>query len=316
MDNSNQLTSSDQKFFDSHVQIGSLTMTNPVGVASGTFGYGKEYDQLIELSNLGALYTKAVTLEPRPGNRLPRIVETPGGMLNSIGLANVGSRGFTEIKYPYLKTVQTKVIVNLAGSMIEDYCETLEYLEAHAPLDGYEVNVSCPNVKCGGMALGTDPHQVELLTRELRKRTSKPLIIKLSPNVTDITEIARASEAAGADAVSCINTLVGMLIDTKKKQPIISTGTAGLSGPSILPVGIAAVFRVKRAIKIPVIGLGGIMEPDHAIQYLLAGASAIQVGTANFVDPSTAMRVRDGIEAYAKREGLRSISDFHGLLAG
>jgi len=314
MMNDSELKDKQEKSFHSQVTIGNLLMENPVGVASGTFGYGKEYDQIIELSSLGALYTKAVTLEPRQGNSLPRIVETPGGMLNSIGLANVGSRGFAEIKFPYLKQLKTKVIVNLAGSMIEDYCETLEYLEEFAPLDGYEVNVSCPNVKCGGMALGTDPKQVELLTSELRKRTTKALIIKLSPNVTDITEIARASEAGGADGVSCINTLVGMLIDTKKKKPIISTGTAGLSGPGILPVGIAAVYRVKRAISIPIIGLGGIMEPDHAIQYLLAGASAIQVGTANFVDPSTAVRIKEGILTYAAREGLKTIEDFHRFL--
>ncbi|KGE71447.1 dihydroorotate dehydrogenase [Spirochaeta lutea] len=300
--------------FDPRVRIGSLTMTNPVGVASGTFGYGSEYEQLIDLSSLGALYTKAVTLEPRPGNNIPRIVETPAGMLNSIGLANVGSRGFTREKYPYLRDLPCSVIVNLAGSYIEDYCQTLEYLEEHAPLAGYEVNLSCPNVKCGGMALGTDPAQVAEVTRELRKRTKKPLIIKLSPNVTDITSIAKAAEEAGADAVSCINTLVGMLIDTKHKRPLLSTGTGGLSGPAILPVGLAAVYRVSQAVSIPVIGLGGIMEADHAIQYLLAGASAIQVGTANFVDPSATARILEGITDYARREGLASIQDFHQFL--
>ncbi len=299
---------------DLRVTIGSLTMKNPVGVASGTFGYGSEYEQLIPLENLGALYTKAVTLEPRPGNPIPRIVEAPGGMLNSIGLANLGSRGFVQKKYPYLKSLPTQVIVNLAGSQVEDYCETLEYLEEHAPLGGYEVNLSCPNVQCGGMALGTDPLQVEFVVKELRKRTAKPLIIKLSPNVTDITEIARASEAGGADAVSCINTLVGMLIDTKKKKPVLSTITGGLSGPGILPVGLAAVFRVKRAVKIPVVGLGGIMSGDHAIQYLLAGASAIQVGTANFVDPEATRTILKDIYHYAKEHSLESITDFHTLM--
>ncbi|NCN04581.1 MAG: dihydroorotate dehydrogenase [Spirochaetales bacterium] len=300
--------------FDSSVKIGNAVLKNSVGVASGTFGYGKEYEELLDISELGALFTKAVTLEPRPGNATPRIVETPGGMLNSIGLANVGTRDFFTKKYPYLRGLDTKVFVNLAGSQLEDYCESLEFLELNAPLAGYEVNLSCPNVKCGGMALGTDPFQVELVTRELRKRTDSPLIIKLSPNVTDISEIARAAEAGGADAVSCINTLVGMWIDTTKKRPTLSSITGGLSGPAILPVGLAAVYRVSQVVNIPVVGLGGIMEPDHGIQYLLAGASAIQVGTANFVDPSTAHRVVLGIEDYALRNGLRSIEDFHQFL--
>lgn len=300
--------------FDPGVRIADLEMKNPVGVASGTFGYGSEYEALIRIDRLGALYTKAVTLEPREGNAIPRIVETPAGMLNSIGLANVGSRAFALQKYPYLKTLNTRVIVNLAGSQIEDYCKTLEYLEEYAPLHGYEVNLSCPNVKTGGMALGTDPGQVEAVTRELRRRTSRPLIVKLSPNVTDIGEIAEAAEYAGADAVSCINTLVGMLIDTKTKRHVLASGTGGLSGPAILPVGLAAVYRIRPRIKIPIIGMGGIMDADHAIQYLLAGADAIQVGTANFVDPEASEKVLDGILEYAKREGLARVSDFHRLM--
>jgi dihydroorotate dehydrogenase (NAD+) catalytic subunit len=296
---------------DLSVRIGNLVMRNPVGVASGTFGYGSEYEELIDISSLGALYTKAVTLEGRPGNMIPRIVETTAGMLNSIGLANVGSRRFVTEKYPVLKAYDTSVMVNLAGSLMEDYLETLEYLEEHAPLAGYEVNLSCPNVKCGGMALGTDPAMVEEVTATLRRATNKPLVIKLSPNVTDITAIARAAEAGGADAVSCINTLVGMLIDTKTKRPVLATETGGLSGPAIFPVGLAATYRVARAVKIPVIGLGGISTADEAIQYLLAGASAIQLGTINFVDPGAGTSVLDGIRRYMAENGLETIADFH-----
>jgi dihydroorotate dehydrogenase (NAD+) catalytic subunit len=299
---------------DLSVRIGPISMQNPVGVASGTFGYGSEYEELIDIDHLGALYTKAVTLEPRPGNMIPRIVETTAGMLNSIGLANVGSRGFVEEKYPYLKNYNTAVMVNLAGTMLEDYLETLEYLEEHAPLAGYEVNLSCPNVKCGGMALGTDPAMVEEVTATLRKATDKPLVIKLSPNVTDISEIARAAESGGADAVSCINTLVGMIIDTKTKRPVLATETGGLSGPAIFPVGLAATYRVSRAVKIPVIGLGGITNADEAIQYLLAGASAIQLGTINFVNPDAGREVLEGIRTYMEDNGLERIEDFHQFL--
>ena len=300
---------------DLQVKIGTITLPNPVGVASGTFGYGSEYEALMDINSLGALYTKAVTLDPRPGNSLPRIIETPGGLLNSIGLANVGSRVFARDKYPFLKGLRCQVFVNLAGSYEDDYVQTLEYLEEFAPLAGYEVNVSCPNVKCGGMAIGTDPAMVEQLTKRLRDRTKRPLMIKLSPNVTDITAIAQAAEAGGADAVSCINTLVGMLIDTKRKAPVLPMGTGGLSGPAILPIGLAAVWRVSKAVKIPVVGLGGISEPDHAIQYLLAGAAAIQTGTINFVDPSMPDKVLQGIKDYMVQEGLKNMADFRTLMA-
>ncbi len=299
---------------DLSIRLGALTMQNPVGVASGTFGYGSEYEQLIDVDSLGALYTKAVTLEPRPGNMIPRIVETTAGMLNSIGLANVGSRRFVREKYPMLKKYKTAVMVNLAGSQLEDYLETLEYLEEHAPLSGYEVNLSCPNVKCGGMALGTDPAMVEEVTSTLRKSTKKALVIKLSPNVTDIGGIARAAEAGGADAVSCINTLVGMVIDTRSKRPVLATGTGGLSGPAVFPVGLAATYRVSRAVKIPVIGLGGISDADQAIQYLLAGASAIQLGTINFVNPAAGKEILKGIRDYMTEHGLQCIEDFHQFL--
>ena len=300
--------------FDPTVSIGSKKMPNPVGVASGTFGYGSEYEKLFDLAALGALYTKAVTLEPRPGNAIPRMIETPAGLINSIGLANVGSQAFVKNKYPYLKGLGCPVIVNVAGSHPDDYLQTLEYLEEHTDLWGYEVNVSCPNVKKGGQTLGTHPAQVESLTRAFRNRTERPVIVKLTPNVTDIREIALAAEAGGADAVSCINTLVGMAIDIHKKSSVLPMKTGGLSGPAIKPVGIAAVYKVSRAVSIPVIGIGGIMNGDDAIEYLLAGASAIQTGTVNFIDPDITVRIAKDISHYAKKNGIKTIKGFHSFI--
>ncbi|MBD3315707.1 MAG: dihydroorotate dehydrogenase [Chitinivibrionales bacterium] len=302
------------KPIDLRVAVGSTVLPNPVGVASGTFGYGSEYEELVDLSRVGAVYTKAVTLEPRPGNDIPRIVETPAGLLNSIGLANVGVERFLSEKAPMLAELPCAVVANVAGSTEEEYLRVVERLERADRLLGYEINISCPNVEHGGLAFGTDPLQVERLTKALRKSTRKPLIVKLTPNVTDITTIARAAEQGGGDAVSCINTLVGMTIDTKAKRPVLPAGTGGLSGPAIRPVGIAMTYRVSRAVGIPVIGMGGIMGPDDAVQYLLAGASAIQLGTANFVDPSCAAKVFEGIQVYAKNEGLSCIEDFGRLL--
>ncbi len=299
---------------DLTVQIGRSELYNPLGVASGTFGYGSEYEKLIDLNRIGALYTKAVTPEPRPGNEIPRIVETPSGMLNSIGLANVGLQRFISDKLPFLKSVPSAVIVNVAGSEERDYFTVVETLAAEDAIWGWEINLSCPNVKCGGLALGTDPEQVRMLTASLRRLTEKPVIVKLTPNVTDITTIARAAEDGGADAVSCINTLVGMLIDTDRQRTVLPGATGGLSGPAVLPVGLAAVYRVSRAVRIPVIGVGGILEPDHALQYLLAGAAAIQIGTANFIDPSIHQRVLEAIEQYAAQHEVRSIAEFGRLL--
>ncbi|TVR53098.1 MAG: dihydroorotate dehydrogenase [Spirochaetaceae bacterium] len=302
---------------DLSVKIGSETFANPLGVASGTFGYGSEYEKLIDLPAIGTLYTKAVTPRPRPGNSIPRIIETASGLLNSIGLANVGMAGFIEQKLPFLATLSCSVVVNVAGDDPDEYREVVEYLDRHDAantIKGYEVNISCPNVKCGGLALGTDPRQVEELTRLLKKTTDKPIIMKLTPNVTDITVPARAAEAGGADAVSCINTLVGMVIDTRLKKTVLPAGTGGLSGPAIFPVALAMVYRTARTVTIPVIGLGGIMTADHAVQFLLAGASAVQVGTANFVDPNIAVDVLRGIETYAETERLTTIRDFHSLL--
>jgi dihydroorotate dehydrogenase (NAD+) catalytic subunit len=298
---------------DVRVRIGPLELANPVGVASGTFGYGSEYEALIDLSRLGALYTKAVTLSPRAGNPPPRLVETRSGILNSIGLANPGVEAFIAQKLPECARYGCAIVVNVAGASEDEYRFVVERLEEAEGIAAYEINVSCPNVCHGGLAFGTDPVQVERLTGSLRKVSRRPIIVKLSPNVTDIASIAKAAEAGGADAVSCINTLVGMEIDIKSKKPVIPAGTAGLSGPAIRPVGVACVYKASRAVRIPVIGLGGIIEPSDAIQYLLAGASAVQVGTGIFVDPGIPLRVLEGIEDYMAANGFSSIADFHGL---
>jgi dihydroorotate dehydrogenase (NAD+) catalytic subunit len=308
---------------DLSVRIGNLILPNPVGVASGTFGYGEEYRDLIDIDRLGALYAKAVTLEPREGNKPPRLVETPRGLINSIGLANPGLSGFIEKKLPYLRTLRCPVIINVSGSSEADYLAVVEGIEAAAGpaisgtrsgVDGYEINVSCPNVSHGGMSFGTDPALVERLTSRLRRATLRPLIVKLSPNVTDISEIARAAESGGADAVSCINTLVGMAIDTERCAPLIARGTGGLSGPAIRPVGVACVWKVARAVKIPVIGVGGIASANDALEYFLAGASAIQVGTALFADPRAPLKILKGIEAWMRRKRVRSTAEIGKLL--
>lgn len=299
---------------DLTVQIGNKSLPNPVGVASGTFGYGSEYEDLIDISRLGAIYTKAVTIKPRPGNDIPRIVETPSGIINSIGLANVGVDKFVTEKIPYLEQLPCAIVANVAGSTEDEYAEVTEKLESSESLWGYEINISCPNVKCGGMSFGTDPALVEKLTSRLRAITKRPLIIKLTPNVTDITIIAKAAQNGGADAVSCINTLVGMVIDTKKKAPVLQMKTGGLSGPAIRPVGVAMTYRVKRAVSIPVIGMGGIMTADDAIQYLLAGASAVQIGTGTFIDPRIPSQVLDGIVEYCQCEGFTSVKAINNVL--
>jgi dihydroorotate dehydrogenase (NAD+) catalytic subunit len=299
---------------DTRVRIGSLELANPVGLASGTFGYGSEYEELVDIDTLGALFTKAVTLAPRAGNAAPRIVETPSGMLNSIGLANPGVDAFIADKLPALRAMRCAVFVNVAGSTEEEYLEVVERLEAAAGIDGYEINVSCPNVRHGGLAFGTDPAQVERLTRTLRDRTRRPLVVKLTPNVTDIATIATAAESGGADAVSCVNTLVGMVIDVRRRRPALSMGSGGLSGPAIRPVGVACCYKASRAVRIPVIGIGGIVSADDALQYLLAGAIAVQVGTGTFVDPRCAHSVLSGIEAWMQEQGIAKVGDIAGLL--
>jgi dihydroorotate dehydrogenase (NAD+) catalytic subunit len=301
---------------DLRVKIGQLTMKNPVGVASGTFGYGSEYESLVDLSRLGAVYTKAVTMEPRPGNPIPRLVETPSGILNSIGLANPGIEAFSRGKLAEVAALPCARIVNVAGSSEADYVELTSRLESLEGIDGYELNVSCPNVRHGGLAFGTDPATVERVTRGVRDaiKSSRPLIVKLSPNVTDITQIAKAAEAGGADALTCVNTLIGMVIDVRRRRPAIPAGTAGLSGPAIRPVALACVYRVCRAVRVPVIGVGGIMCADDALQFLLAGAVAVQVGTGTFVDPSIPAAVLEGIESYMREAGVASTRDLASLM--
>ncbi|MBL8968102.1 MAG: dihydroorotate dehydrogenase [Spirochaetaceae bacterium] len=312
---------------DLRVRIGPLELANPVGVASGTFGYGAEYEELVDLDALGAIYTKAVTKAPRPGNAVPRIVETPAGMLNSIGLANPGLEAFVDRKLPELRKLRAAVFVNVAGSSEDEYLEVVERIEAAAGpwaqpgsgaarsgVDGYEINVSCPNVRHGGLAFGTDPAQVERLTAAIRARTARALVVKLTPNVADVSPIARAAETGGADAVSLINTLVGMVIDVRRRRPALAMGTGGLSGPAVRPVGVACVHKAARAVKIPVIGLGGITCADDALQYLLAGASAVQVGTGTFVDPRTAAEVLAGVQAWMEAQGVARVEDIRGML--
>jgi dihydroorotate dehydrogenase (NAD+) catalytic subunit len=299
---------------DLSARLGPLCLPNPVGVASGTFGYGLEYEKLIDLSRLGALFTKAVTPEPRRGNPPPRLTETPSGMLNTIGLANPGLAAFTASILPGLRALPCPFLINVAGSSEDDYVRVIEGVEEAGGAPGYEINLSCPNVRHGGLGFGTDPAQVERITARARAATGAALAVKLTPNVTDITAIAKAAEAGGADALSCINTLVGMAIDVKALRPVLSMVTGGLSGPAIKPVGLACVYKVSRAVKIPVIGLGGIMGPQDALQYLLAGASAIQVGTGLFVDPGCTLAILNGIKAFMAERKVERVSDIRSLL--
>ncbi len=299
------------------IKIGTRSLKNPVGVASGTFGYAQEYEELCDLEQIGAIYTKAISLEPRKGNPTPRIVETPSGMLNAIGLANVGLDKFISEKLPYLEDLASKntaIVPNVSGSTEEDYCEVIRRLEGIDTVWGYEINLSCPNVKHGALAFGTDPEGVEFITSKMRTFTEKPLIIKLSPNVTDIATIAKAAENGGADAVSLINTLIGMVIDPAKQNIVLTNKTGGLSGPAVRPVGVAMTYKVSRAVDIPVIGMGGITCADDALQYLLAGAKAFQIGTQNFVEPDLAGIIGADVEKYMAERGLNSISDINSIL--
>ena len=296
------------------VTIGSLVLKNPVLVASGTFGYGDECCDLVDVNRLGGIVTKSLSLNPREGNPPPRIVETPCGMLNSIGLANIGVRKFIDEKLPLLRALKTSVIVNIAASTVDEYCQVLTLLEEQQGIDAYEVNVSCPNVKVGGLSFGTDCGMVAEITRRLRALTRKTLIVKLTPNVTRVSESARAAADGGADAVSLINTLVGMAVDIRRRKPKLSTTTGGLSGPAIKPVALAKVYEVSQAVEIPVIGIGGIMNYEDAIEFLLVGASAVQVGTANFVDASTGVRIAEGLLHYCEENCIDNISSLVGAL--
>ena len=297
------------------VHIGrGLTIKNPVMTASGTFGYGLEYGDFIDLNRLGGVLVKGTTLHPRQGNPYPRMAETPSGMLNAVGLQNKGVDYFCEHIYPTISGYDTAMIVNVSGSQVEDYIETAEKINDLERIPAIELNISCPNVKEGGMAFGVTCAGAASVVRAVRAVYDKTLIVKLSPNVTDITEIARAVEAEGADSISMINTLLGMAIDAEKRRPVLSTITGGLSGPAVKPIALRMVWQTAQAVKVPIIGMGGISSAKDAIEFLLAGASAVEVGTYNFVDPSVTTQIVNGIEDYMRRHGFTDINDLIGAL--
>ncbi|MDE6153648.1 MAG: dihydroorotate dehydrogenase [Muribaculaceae bacterium] len=296
------------------VKIGGLILKNPVLTASGTFGYGEEFADFIDLNRLGGFIVKGTTLEPREGNDYPRMVETPSGMINAVGLQNKGVDYFIENIYPRIANLDTNIIVNVSGAKIDDYVATAAKIAQLPRVPAIEVNISCPNVKQGGMAFGTSPEGAAEVTKAIRNVYDKTLIVKLSPNVTDITSIARAVEAEGADAVSLVNTFMGMAIDVERQRPYLSTVTGGLSGPAIRPIAVRMVWQVAHAVSIPVIGLGGIMNARDALEFLMAGATAVQIGTANFIDPTTTVKVIDGIEEYCTRHSVNDIHDIIGII--
>lgn len=297
------------------VHIGrGLTIKNPVMTASGTFGYGLEYGDFIDLNRLGGVLVKGTTLHPRQGNPYPRMAETPSGMLNAVGLQNKGVDYFCEHIYPTISGYDTAMIVNVCGSQVEDYIETAEKINTLEGIPAIELNISCPNVKEGGMAFGVTCAGAASVVRAVRAVYDKTLIVKLSPNVTDITEIARAVEAEGADSISMINTLLGMAIDAEKRRPVLSTITGGLSGPAVKPIALRMVWQTAQAVKVPIIGMGGIASATDAIEFLLAGASAVEVGTYNFVDPSVTTQIVDGIEDYMRRHGFTDVQNLIGAL--
>ena len=297
------------------IQLGKgLTLKNPVMTASGTFGYGEEYADFIDLSQIGGILVKGTTLNHREGNPYPRMAETPSGMLNAVGLQNKGIEYFVETIYPRIKDIDTNIIVNVSGSTIEDYCAVAEKVNALENIPAIELNVSCPNVKQGGMAFGVTTSGIEQVVSAVRKVYDKHLIVKLSPNVTSIADLALAAEASGADSVSLINTLLGMAIDAEKRRPKLSTVTGGLSGACVKPIALRMVWQVAKAVKIPVIGLGGISSATDAVEFLLAGASAIEIGTANFIDPTITVKVAKGIAEYCERHGFKNVSDLTGTL--
>ncbi|MFZ5775184.1 MAG: dihydroorotate dehydrogenase [Thermodesulfobacteriota bacterium] len=296
------------------IRIGDVTFKNPVMTASGTFGYAREFEPYLNLHRLGGVVVKGISLTPRPGNPPPRIVETAAGMLNAIGLENVGLDRFVAEKMPYLREIGTQVLVNILGDSLEEYATLARELDGVSGIAAIEVNISCPNVKKGGVAFGTDPAMARAVTETVRANTSRPVIIKLSPNVTDITAIAKAVEDGGAHAVSLINTLLGMAIDIRSRRPRLANVVGGLSGPAIKPVALRMVWQVARAVSIPVIGIGGISNTTDAIEFLLAGASAVQVGTANFVNPRAAEEIVEGMAQYLQEQQLESIQDVIGGL--
>ncbi len=296
------------------VDIGGLVIKNPVMTASGTFGYGEEYAPYLDLERLGAIIVKGLSLKPKAGNYPPRIIETPSGMLNAIGLENVGVESFIKEKLPPLKELAVPIIANIFGETVEDYMKVAEILSEAGGVSGLEINISCPNIKKGGIDFGTDPDLAFEVTRSVKKVTHLPVIAKLTPNVTDITLIAKSVVDAGADAVSLINTLKGMSVDIVKRIPHLKNITGGLSGPAVKPVALRMVWEVARSISAPVIGLGGIMNAEDALEFLIAGATAVQVGTANFIDPGATMNILDGIDRYMEEKGIDNITDLTGSL--
>ena len=300
---------------DMSVNIAGVTLKNPVMTASGTFGSGMEYSEFVDLSRLGAVVTKGVANVPWPGNPTPRVAEIRSGMMNAIGLQNPGIDLFCKRDIPFLKQYDTKIIVNVCGHTTEEYCETVERL-AQEPVDMLEINISCPNVKCGGISFGQDPKAVEAITAEIKRHAAQPVIMKLSPNVTDITEIARAAEAGGADALSMINTLTGMKIDIHRQTFAIANKTGGVSGPAVHPIAVRMVYQTAQVVNIPIIGMGGVQNAEDAIEFLLAGATAVAVGTANFHNPMTTIEVIDGIADYMKAHQVEKVTDLIGAVHG
>ena len=299
---------------DMTVNLAGIELRNPVMTASGTFGYGEEFADYVNLERIGAFVTKGLSLKPRAGNPTPRIVETPGGMLNAIGLQNVGIDAFIAKKVPFLRTVNTPAIANFFGNTVDEYAEMARRLDGIPEVAGLEVNISCPNVKQGGIVFGTDPDCAASVVAACRRATIKPLIVKLSPNVTDVVSMARACEDAGADCLSLINTLTGMAIDLNKRRPVLANITGGFSGPAIKPVALRMVWQVARAVKVPIIGIGGIMNATDALEFILAGATAIQVGTASFINPGAAQQIAEGMESWLAANGVADIKSLIGAL--
>ncbi len=295
-------------------EIAGIRFNNPVLTASGTCGYGLDMIELIDLNRLGGICTKGLSARPMPGNAPWRIVETHGGMLNAIGLQNIGARAFVEEKLPHLRSYDTRIIPNVFGYTIEEYIEAIEILESGEGIDGYELNISCPNVKAGGESFANDATQAAAVTRAVKKASTRPVIVKMSPNVTDLASIARAVEDAGADALSLINTAVGMTIDIYTRRPRLANVTGGLSGPAIKPIAIRCVYQAFRAVKIPLIGIGGVATVEDALEFMIAGAGAVQVGTANFYDPGASMKIVNGLAEYCRQQGLKTIRDLVGTV--
>ena len=297
---------------NTEIEFCGMKMKNPVTVASGTFGYGREFAQYIDLNKLGGIVTKGTSLKPRPGNKAPRVCETASGMLNSIGLQNPGVEHFMEQDLPWLRSFDTKIIVNACGSSVEEYVELAKILNT-LDIDAVELNLSCPNVKAGCMAFGTSYEGVKEVTTQVRKElTSKPLIVKLTPNVTDIVNPAKGAEDAGADGVSLINTLLGMKIDIDKRKPVLANNTGGLSGPAVKPVAVRMVYQVAQAVNIPILGLGGIVTGEDVIEFMLAGATAVSIGTGNFISPDVSIKAIEGIEKYMKKHNIENLKDIIG----